>query len=52
MYGAILLPFSPALNEFAVAGEGDYSTSRYLPTVCVLGIRWYFSQRARRRKSM
>jgi len=33
-------------------GGGDYITSRYLPTVDVLGARWYSFMRARCRKSM
>jgi len=52
MYGAILSPFSSVLNESGAGGErGIYSTSRYLPTVGVLGARWYSFQRARCKKS-
>jgi len=54
MCGAILSHFSPVLNESGAdrEREGDYSTSRYLPTVGVLGARWYSFQRARCKKSM
>ena len=38
LYGAILSPFSSVLNESGAVGRGGiYSTSKYLPTVGVLG---------------
>jgi len=54
MYGAILSPFSSVLNESGADGERGviYSTSRYLPTVGVLGARCYSFQRARCKKYM
>ena len=48
------ITFCPVLIESGADGESreNYSTSRYLPTVGVLGVRWYSFQRARCKESM